>query len=336
MKALAPGKLILSGEHSVLYGQPALAMAVNRFVTVTINPQSSKNCTLHFPNLNYHENVSVELIAALKPKIKFKYQEFLQGKRGISEVLQNPFELAQVALALFFDNLNIKHLAGLHIHLLSTIPRGCGMGSSAATILSMMYAIASYLQINLSNESFLTLGLEAENFQHGRSSGLDLHVSMNGGCVYVKDMVVEKRKLPTEHFYFVNTGSPDNTTGKCVEIAAKVFQKSGIQYDFGAVTIALDKALIENKTSTINECLRQNHYLLNKLHVVPAYVQKFIQQIELLGGAAKICGAGAVTGTHAGMVLVMISDILLLQQLCDQYNFELMALEGVTHGIQHV
>ncbi len=62
----------------------------------------------------------------------------------------------------------------------SDLPIGCGMGSSAATILSVIYAIATHLHLPISQEKLFQLALEAENMQHGRSSGLDLKIVYAG------------------------------------------------------------------------------------------------------------------------------------------------------------
>ena len=57
LTARAPAKLIISGEHSVLYGQPAIAMAVDRYTTTTTNWGDSKYIDFKFPDLAYAKKV---------------------------------------------------------------------------------------------------------------------------------------------------------------------------------------------------------------------------------------------------------------------------------------
>ncbi|MDR3491632.1 MAG: mevalonate kinase [Gammaproteobacteria bacterium] len=336
MKVLAPGKLILSGEHSVVYGQPALAMAVNRYVTVTATPQFTPHISFDLTDFAYQSRLSLTALDNLKNRIKQKYKRFLKGDYTIRRVLHKPVELAQVAFTLFVESLNIKLTQGINIHMESTIPVGCGMGSSAATVLSIAHAIANYLEVDLSSEMFLRLGLEAENLQHGYSSGLDLRVSLHGGCIYLNDNQVSLRPAPTFPMYLINTGLPETTTGVCIEAAAPYFKTSHIADDFAAVTNAMDAALLNGSLQNIKLAIHENHNLLTQIKVVPTVVNQFITEVENYGGAAKICGAGAVAGNNAGVVLVITDDEHSLAELCARYQYSLLPIQCEARGVHVV
>lgn len=334
MKVLAPGKLILSGEHAVVYGKPALAMAINRYVTATTIPQKSNLISFDLSDLKYEGGLTLTSLEQLKNRIKDKYHRFVHGDFKIREVLQKPFELAQFALSLCLEMLNVKLTQGVQIHVKSTIPIGCGMGSSAATILSIIHAITHHLGVNLSPETFLRLGLEAENMQHGTSSGLDLKLSMYGGCRYLKNKQVFSRSVPRLPMYLVNTGTPSTSTGECVAAAAPFFATSNIGDDFAAVTEAMDLALNPLSLSlNLKQAIRENHKLLVRIGVVPDPVQQFIAKIEQAGGGAKICGSGAVAGNSAGVVLIVIDDEFALKKLCEQYRYEILPIAGESRGV---
>ncbi len=333
MKVFAPGKLILSGEHAVVYGKPALAMAVNRYVCAHVLDHGSPLISLDFADLSYQCNITPDALDTLINTIKNKYSSFKQGRFTIREVLQKPFELAQFALGLCLEMLNIKLSQGMHIHLTSTIPMGCGMGSSAATILSVMHAMANHAGVVVPPKKMYELGLQAENMQHGISSGLDLHVSLHGGCCYVKDNIISAKSMPTVPLYLVNTGTPQTSTGECVTKVAHHFKQSSIGDDFANVTEAMVSALHSDSLTGFKSSITANHDLLNKIGVVPEHVQGFIQKIHALGGAAKICGAGAVSGSTAGIVMVVIEDASLFTSLCDNYGYPILAVSGDVRGV---
>lgn len=333
MKILAPGKLILSGEHAVVYGHPALAMAVNRYVTAIATPQVAPHISFDLSDLSYQRRLSLATLDSLKNRIKAKYQRFINGDFKIRDVLQKPVELAQFAFSLFFEVLNIKLTQGIKIRVESNIPMGCGMGSSAATVLSIVHAIAHHLDVNIPPEIFLRLGQEAENMQHGYSSGLDLQVSLHGGCLYVKDGQVHQRKIPNLPMYLINTGLPQTTTGECVEAAASYFKTSSIGDDFAAVTSEMDSAFSVGNIHEAKRSIRDNHELLVKINVVPQTVQDFIGEVQAINGAAKICGAGAVAGNNAGVVLVVTDNEAELKKLSARHNYAILPITGEARGV---
>ena len=315
--ARAPGKLILSGEHAVVYGHPAIALAVDRYAESTVRSASkfshSSNFTppvfspsvfFNFLNLKYAKSFTLSTLFSLKHELQNQYHAFLEGKCGIRDVLKKPFELLQFTVSNLLEKGNITPNSGIEVHTSSNIPIGYGMGSSAASVMSTLFALAKFYDLEFDPTSFLNLGKEAENLQHGRSSGLDLHLALTGGCLKFEKGKAETRPLPKFPLRIIETGKPESTTGQCVIAAALHFEKSSIGNDFADVTRALDTAA---RISDVKECIRSNHRLLNKIGVVPPKVQEFIHLVEKEGGAAKICGAGSIQGDAAG-VLLLVTD----------------------------
>jgi mevalonate kinase len=332
-KVLAPGKLILSGEHSVVYGHPALAMAINRYAIATATPDLSPMISFDLADLSYERKLTLCALEELKSRVKKKYQRFIHGDFKIRDVLQKPFELAQFAFSLFFETLNLKLTHGVKIHVQSDIPMGCGMGSSAATILSVVHAVARHMKIDLTPDALFKLGLEAENLQHGFSSGLDLRVSIHGGCIFVKENEMHLRSVPKIPMYLINTGSPACGTGECVTAAADYFKTQNIGEKFASVTEAMDSALQQNQYENILLAIRENHLLLTTIGVVPEKVQNFVKDVEFHHGAAKVCGAGAISGDNAGVVLAVTEHEQALKDLCERYQYSILPIAGDARGV---
>lgn len=336
MKVAAPGKLILSGEHAVVYGMPALAMAVNRYASATVTKELLPQISFHLADLAHRSRLSFGGLHDLKERIKRKYHRFMRGEYTIRQVLHKPFELAQVALGILAESFNFSLPHGVKIHVQSDIPIGCGMGSSAATILCVMHAVSQYLKIPISHDLLYQLALQAENMQHGQSSGLDLRVAIQGGCVYIHGNDLQVRALPGAPMYLINTGTPITTTGECVQHAASHFQSMQLMQDFSAVTNAMDQALQTHSTQDMQQSIRDNHRLLSAIGVVPDKVRHFIADIESAAGAAKICGAGAIAGDHAGAVLCLIEDTSYLGALSERYGYEVIEISGETRGVHAI
>lgn len=225
MKVYAPGKLILSGEHAVVHGQPALAMAVNRYAVATVGHGVLPNVSLHLANLSHTSQITFQDLLIIKDKIKRKYQRFIRGEYHIRDVLRKPFELVHAALGMIAGTQNIRLPDGMQIQVTSDIPIGSGMGSSAASILCVMKAASLHLQIPISNDVLYQMALEAENLQHGQSSGLDLRVSLHGGCLYVHGADMSARPLPQYPIYLINTGTPQSSTGSVLNKYQSNFYK---------------------------------------------------------------------------------------------------------------
>ena len=306
-------------------------MAVNYYTEAAISWHKSQVINFKFLELAYAKEHTLHALNKLKARIQKKYRAFLQGKCSIKDVLKKPFELLQYSVSSLIEKLNLQLPHGLEIQVNSNIPMGCGMGSSAAAIVSTMHAIACLFNLKLEAKKFLSLSQDIEALQHGKSSGLDLHLTLLGGAVKFCDGKTEPRIIPDQScFYVVNTGAPLASTGESVTKVARHFTSGKLGDDFGAVTNALDVALGQSSLLDIQTAIKENHKLLNNIGVVPKRVASFITAIQQHQGAAKICGAGSVIGEAGGIVLVVADRDLSV--VANSFNYHMQPIQVDYHG----
>ncbi|WP_372796287.1 mevalonate kinase [Pontiella sp.] len=333
MKAVAPGKLILSGEHAVVYGKPAIAMAIDRSAVFELTPQEDKRIAFDVPG-EQSEPFSLMALRDLKRRVEKKYHEFLNGDVGIGYVLGGPVDLFRFAFIHTLDGLHRTLDSGMVMKLRSSIPVGCGMGSSAATVLSEIRAMGHYLRVDFKPDWYYEYSLETEKLQHGKPSGVDSYISLHGGCARFQDGRATSLSLPRARMFMVQTGIPASTTGESVMEVERGFKSSSIWSEFEAVTNEFEQAIRLNHTQKLHWLVRENNRLLSAIGVVPAKVQRFIAEIEAWGGSAKICGAGSVSGDCGGVVLVFADEMP--KAICDKYSYTVSPVRGDPLGTRMV
>jgi mevalonate kinase len=334
MKAVAPGKLILSGEHAVVYGKPSIAMAIDRSAVFELTPQAGDRISFDLPGIEPSDSLTLMAMRDLKRRVEKKYREFLQGEIGIGYVLAAPVDLFRFAFIHTLDGLHRKLDSGIVMKLRSSIPVGCGMGSSAATVLSEIRAMGHYLRVDFKPEWYYEYSLEAEKLQHGKPSGVDSYISLHGGCARFQDGEASPLSLPRMKMFMVQTGVPESTTGECVMEVERNFRDSGIWSEFEDVTNAFGDAIRTNDEQKLHWLVRENNRLLSAIGVVPEKVRRFIADIERGGGSAKVCGAGSVAGEKGGIVLVFADQKP--DGLCAKYGYTASPVRGDPLGTRMV
>lgn len=295
MRAIAPGKLILTGEHSVVYGAPAVAIACQNYVEAQFQPSEQMAVRWH------SDGESAELtypeLSSLIERLDHRFAEFEQGERDVSALLDAPVQLLWYVLG------QCRLNTGGELTTRSTLPTGAGMGSSAAAIAATLLAVQQSAAGSLSQADRFAMVRFCERLQHGKGSAIDAAAVTFGGLVRVQDDQVGRvDQTLGSGWYRVNTGRPSVSTGQCVQQVRDGFASSDIWSEFADVSNQLQSCL--SQPSELMNAIRVNHRLLNTIGVVPVAVAEFIDALEAKGAAAKISGAGAIAGCRGGQVLV--------------------------------
>lgn len=302
MTVFTPGKIILSGEHAIVQGGRALAAPVRAGVRGRFTQRDTPELRIHappFPAACLPLAALPDFLAA----ITRRHTAFLQNRLPVSAILQSPTDLLLAAAALAAPR------SGVDIALDSELPFGSGLGSSAAVILTLLKG----LQPSADPETLRRLAHQGEQFQHGRSSGLDVVTCLYETLVSGQNGEFHPVSLsgPLPPFRLYHAGKPQSTTGECVALVREQHPAGhGIWAHFETTTLAMHAAVLAHDLNAFREAVRANHALLVEIGVVPEPVQKAVHAIEAMGGAAKICGAGSIHGPGAGTVLVSGPDSL--------------------------
>ena len=291
----SPGKIILSGEHAVVHGAPALAAAVDVFASAEVLWNDSGEIHLHLADRPIRSLPLPSLFQQARA-LEARHAAFLRGEIPVRDVAPQPEDLLFAAIA------GCVPVRGAHIQVHSDIPLGAGMGSSAAVLLALLSA----LRPNADRATLFDQAWRCEQYQHGRSSGLDVAASLHGGWIFGRSGAFQPLAAPTQFplgVFF--SGRPNSSTGECVSAVAKTHPRSStIWSEFAAVTEAITAAIQSNNRVALRLHIRENHRLLCAIGVVPDSLRAFVARVEADGGAAKICGAGSIRPGPGGMVWV--------------------------------
>ncbi|MEJ2411728.1 MAG: mevalonate kinase [Anaerolineales bacterium] len=158
--AAAPAKIILFGEHAVVYGEPALAVPVT--------------------TLQARAVVSAQ-IGGARGEILIDAPDI--GLSSLANELANDHPLrAAVAAAAGTNDLN--QIPACRILITSTIPISSGLGSSAAVSAAVIRAFSAFLGKRLADDEVSDLTFQVEKIQHGAPSGIDNNVVVHQKPVY--------------------------------------------------------------------------------------------------------------------------------------------------------
>lgn len=337
-RAHSPGKLILSGEHSVLYGQPALAMAIAEYTEVWFKPLDlGDGIKTAFDNLSGGQIYPLRLLSRFKSSLDHRFDQFVRGDLPVHKILTRPDDLAVYTLASILQDRPsgtspLPGIGALHqfpfpgqLGSRSTLPIGAGMGSSAAVVAAITVLIETLLDRPKTLEERSDRVRFCERLKHGQAGPIDSATVVQGGLVFVGPNGLDDPKIDANHgllsgdgWYSVLHGRPESSTGDCV---SQVRQTHGndmaLWKSFGACTRAFTEALQDG--SDLSDTIKENQRLLERIGVVPEATQEFIKSVEAVGGVAKVCGAGSVRGDNGGALLVHVDDPEAMTSLMTEY-----------------
>ena len=182
--ASAPAKVILHGEHSVVYGKLALAASIDLRTRVTINLSKKQRCgNLRVNLLNYSKNsleFDLGLLSAFECKDSSKEKLDEDLKEDLSQIVSDKnvekhLESGLVALlylCVAFFKESKQDLVPLEITVDSDIPMGAGLGSSAAFSVALAAALNSLIPLKKADKDAIChWAFMSEKIIHGNPSG---------------------------------------------------------------------------------------------------------------------------------------------------------------------
>lgn len=156
-KASAPGKIILFGEHFVVYGTNSILCAIDRRTTVVAETVPEKLISIHSELGNDADPPDMDFDRISAPHRPLYYlARRLADQHG--------------------------HDGGISLHVSSEIPIGVGLGSSSACCVAAAAAISGLFE-EPNRGRTLQLAMDAEKTIHEKSSGADCTASVHGGLV---------------------------------------------------------------------------------------------------------------------------------------------------------
>lgn len=292
-----PGKVILSGEHAVVYGKPALVCAIDKRLSVTFTPAK---------NTHY--------LDAIFPILEQSVMDFLKAKKTL------------------FKETGYSYSVESSI----SVGRGLGSSAAyCASISAGLLELFTGRQWG--KEDINICAYQMEKHFHKNSSGVDTSTSIMGGLLYYRkefEFLKTISSLPikiSKHFIdsllLIDTGKPSETTGEMVQNVGALFNKESekteqILSDIEKTTKRIIVSIMKEDALFFKENIRRNELLLEQIGVVSDRTKKLLLQLKKVG-VGKVTGGGGKKDA-SGYVLFFCDDMKKCKKILDEKSISHM------------
>ncbi|XP_054384175.1 mevalonate kinase isoform X14 [Pongo abelii] len=283
----APGKVILHGEHAVVHGKVALAVALNLRTFLRLEPHSNGKVDLSLPNIGIKRAWDVA---------------------GLQSLDTSFLEQGDVTTPTPEQVEKLKDVAGL--------PDDCAVTERLA-VLAFLYLYLSICRKQRWTREDLELinkwAFQGERVIHGNPSGVDNAVSTWGGALrYHQGKISSLKRSPALQILLTNTKVPRNTRAlvagvrnrllKFPEIVAPLLTSiDAISLECERVLGEMGEAPAPEQYLVLEELIDMNQHHLNALGVGHASLDQLCQVTRARGLHSKLTGAG---GGGCGITLL--------------------------------
>lgn len=272
--ASAPGKVILFGEHFVVYGVKAILCSIDKRIIVTSQIIDEKKIKIS-SDLGYVET-GIDSLSTTDSSMN----------------LMKPFlYIIKKTLEKYKKNI------GIEIKIESEIPAGIGLGSSSACCVAVAASVTGIFE-KLSKDEILKIAIEAERTIFENTSGADCSVCTFGGLMeYDIKNGFKKINLETNFDLVIANSRQSHFTSEVVE---KVREFRENNEDLFAsfcdqeliITQNALEALKKNDLVTLGTLMSKNQELLKRIYVSTEKLDLLIKEARKSSFGAKITGAG--------------------------------------------
>jgi len=281
----APGKIILFGEHAVVYGRPALAVPVTQVhADAEVIDSNRPGIWIDAPDIDLHAELNT-----------------LSSDHPIAAVIHN---------FLFISRLSPSPLRpspggrgdggeGVNIKITSTIPVASGLGSGAAVTVALTRALSSHLDYPMNNEEVSAFTYEIEKLHHGTPSGIDNTVVTYAKPVYfIKGQSIETFKVGHPFTIVIGNTGISAPTRESVGDVKKLWEADktnweGVFDQIGEIAKQARKAIESDKWNELGGLMNQNHALLQEMTVSSPELDTLVSAARKAGASgAKMSGGG--------------------------------------------
>lgn len=295
----AAGKLILSGEHAVVYGQPAVAIGLPSGLSAQLT-------------LNTSASSSPLMISSASLTTALGDDERHALKRALTCAVRWMAEQGYP--------LNDHYILSLS----GSLPFKVGMGSSAALSVATLRALARACDHgHWSDEQLYQGAMEMEKVFHAHPSGLDHFVAIHGGALKYQRTNSEPlhqsirvgAPLTLALTWFPRQGSTSDVVQSVAQRRTQDSKRYEILFkEIGIIAHEIERLLPLGSIGEIGSLLDQNHRLLQEIRVSTHALDETCEYLRSRGAlGAKLSGAG-----HGGVCFALFPEEEMAAQALDQ------------------